>query len=739
MGYAADYQPSVLALARSGNFQAIAYWLNVLLLPHNLYAKVNPAPQPGCIQVFVEFQPSAEVDAQAPEFRNSLVRFICHHIWKLNSDVIDGVQIVACYIGQPQPLWRQTVRVVSPARRVKLNQAKSGQTKSKPPQSIHPKAAAHKNRPVKSRVAKPGVEDAQLKTRIRQVTRQKLQFRAIRSLLLTGTTAAAFIMGCWLGYMDSPSEQTNASASSSPTVPVRPDTISAALESVPAEKLQTNSADDGTATLMFAGDVALNGLYSNSIGSEHNWAFSALGEARQADVMMVNLEAPFTTATIAEPTQADPYKADPDKVNVLKNGGVDLVNLANNRTMDYQSAGLEETLKTLEQAGIRHLGAGRNVTEARRPEVLDVNGQRIAYFGYYDADLHAATENQPGTNIRQNDRIAADIKAIRDQVDWVVVNFHWGSEISRYPSDTQIDLARFTIDQGADLVVGHHSSILQGAEVYKGRPIVYSLGNFIFGGEAHSNSDTAMLKVALKDKQMKVELLPVEVKGFQPRVVSGDRAQEILQQIENVSDIFQQPLKSSVILDARENKVISQPENLTVPATQPAEEQSPPADSQPSNDLPANSQPSENLPADIPPAPEATSSPTPDSELSTPESQPTPEASPEATSSPAPENQSESQPQPTVTPTESGTPITPASPSSGQSSDQPWGDSFISNPTASPSPLVPQQSPAPVPSAEGISAPADTQGAIEPSVSPSPTHYLEPLKRRYADASSNLD
>ncbi|MCY7322328.1 MAG: CapA family protein, partial [Phormidesmis sp. CAN_BIN36] len=93
MSYAGEsYHPSVSELARSGNFRAIAYWLNVFLLPHNLYAKVEAAPQFGCLQVLVEFHPSLDRDAKSPQFRSNLVRFICHHLWKLNSDVIDGVQ-----------------------------------------------------------------------------------------------------------------------------------------------------------------------------------------------------------------------------------------------------------------------------------------------------------------------------------------------------------------------------------------------------------------------------------------------------------------------------------------------------------------------------------------------------------------------------------------------------------------------------------------------------------------------
>jgi poly-gamma-glutamate synthesis protein (capsule biosynthesis protein) len=241
--------------------------------------------------------------------------------------------------------------------------------------------------------------------------------------------------------------------------------------------------------------------------------------------------------------------------------------------MDYQGAGLAETIKTLNQAGIATVGAGQNATEARRPVIMEVKGQRVAYLSYYDSDLHAATDSQAGTNPRRNDRIAADIKSVRDQVNWVVVNYHWGEEMSKYPGDWQIDLARFTVDQGADLVVGHHAKVLQGAEIYKGRPIVYSLGNFIFSGQSPEQSvsdyDTAVLKVSLKDEKMRVEFLPVEVRNFQARVVKGEQGTKILQQIKNVSDIFDEPLDGPMVLDAKSNTAVSIPEDPTAVTSQP--------------------------------------------------------------------------------------------------------------------------------------------------------------------------
>jgi poly-gamma-glutamate synthesis protein (capsule biosynthesis protein) len=202
-----------------------------------------------------------------------------------------------------------------------------------------------------------------------------------------------------------------------------------------------------------------------------------------------------------------------------------------------------------------------NLTEARRPEILEVKGQRIAYFGYYTGEDHQATETTAGTNPALEARIAEDIQAIRDRVDWIIVNFHWGVELSNYPETWQSKLAHFAIDRGADVVVGHHPHVLQGSEIYRGRPIAYSLGNFIFGGNARSDYDTAVLKVSVREKQMKVEFLPVEVRKYQPKIVQGERGDRIMAEIAMFSNIFEQAMTSPMILDAKSSEVIADPEN----------------------------------------------------------------------------------------------------------------------------------------------------------------------------------
>ncbi|WP_413167325.1 CapA family protein [Capilliphycus salinus ALCB114379] len=566
-------QPSIFALARSGDFQAISYLINSYLRPQGIYAHVGLQGR-GRLQVLVEFQTEPVADR--------IIKFICHLLWKLNSPTVEGVQILGRYTGEGPVLWKQSVRIVTPAN--------------------------------------------QVRRRSRSGTLDGLKFRMFRTLLMMGSALSAFILGCWVSYYEvsaqlpqspTPAQQ-NVVSSTLP--PKRPEQVQAALEVVPVVQHTTiQKPNDPTVTLMFGGDVTLSDHFERVVGDDHTWAFEKLDEYREVDVAMVNLENPLTRSTLRRPNKQFNFKADPEAVQVLASGGVDIVNLANNHAMDYEGEGLIETLETLENAGIHAVGAGRDLTEARRPEILEVKGQRIAYFGYYDADFHAAGEKTPGTNPRYDERVAADIQAVRDQVDWIIVNFHWGVELAQYPGDWQIELARFTIEQGADLVVGHHPHVLQGAEIYKGRPIVYSLGNFIFGGNSRTDYDTAVLKVSLKaDRKMKVEFLPVEVRQYQAKIVRGQKGDEILQNVERLSRIFEEPMTSPIVLDAPSSSGVRSVDSKPVaPASpqlpnlsQPTEASQEPEISEDVVDDSGDAQPTEtvNLPPQLAPASEGSDS-----------------------------------------------------------------------------------------------------------------------------------
>ena len=540
--------PSMFQIARRGNVRAIACLINTYLAPYGIYVRAQNV-HAGCLPLKVEFESLPNRPETIAQMRDALIRLICHHLWRLNSDAIEGVRIEGLWLGNGHAnvLWKQSVRLRTPA------------TRRRNEQMLALKAQAANL--LKAQAAK-----------LRTVPRPN--FKVNRLFLLTGFSIASFVIGFSLIASqqnersvvpkDKKTPKTSAlnpSQSVTSQKKYKNKQVKTALEEVTVvQHTDVTNPDDPTVTMMFGGDVTLGYAFEDLIGDDYDWAFDRMPEYREADLAMVNLEGTLTTADTEYPKTFN-FKADPEDVAVLTHGGVDIVNLGNNHAMDYLDAGLQETITTLEQAGIHSVGAGMDATEARRPEIIEVKGQRIAYFGYYAGDAHSAEDDLAGTNYALESRIAEDIKAIRDRVDWVIVNFHWGQELSNYPEYWQSDLAYFTIDQGADLIVGHHPHVLQGSEIYKGRPIAYSLGNFIFGGNARSDYDTAVLKVSVRNKQMKVEFLPVEVSKYQPKIARGDRGDRILAEIAMFSNIFEQPMTNPMILDIEESDAIAESEN----------------------------------------------------------------------------------------------------------------------------------------------------------------------------------
>ncbi|MEM0982101.1 MAG: CapA family protein, partial [Cyanobacteria bacterium P01_H01_bin.58] len=575
-------QTSTKALAAAGQFRAIALWLNTPLIPQGIYVQVMPAKRPGCLLLVVE--------AERPPAADRLASYLCHLVWQLNSPLIEGVHLLARKVGESSTLWERRVRIMTPALKARLAEKRSS------PTTISP--TIHRAR----RARQPHLLQEQVKT--------------LRALMLTGSAVAAFVFGCFADVLLSrPSEptlplqqrqtsQTETESEqpwtqiSSPDTdagtvwahhrPVensadeweatsasyvigarrdRPNVVNGALE--PVGVIQHgrlgNPAHD-TVTLVFGGDVTLDDLPYSSYDTDED-LLAGVAVYQQADVAMVNLDSPLATAaTSLEEEMLNRHR--PEAIELLKAGGVDIVNLTSEEVLAFGEQGLTETLETLDRKGVYRVGAGRSEREARRPEVLDVKGQRIAYLSYDRAGDRPAYDSVGGTNTPTQQEIINDIQAIRDEVDWLVVNYRWTEAIPEKPAEFQTNLARMAIDQGADLVIGHHPTQLQGAEIYKGRPIAYSLGDFVFGKTPKAvNAESAVLQVALRDRQMKVDLIPVQVTAGQPQQVSQAEADTILAKVQTASQDFATPMPTSIVLDV-------QPASLSEPTTAEPEQPS---------------------------------------------------------------------------------------------------------------------------------------------------------------------
>ena len=205
----------------------------------------------------------------------------------------------------------------------------------------------------------------------------------------------------------------------------------------------------------------------------YDYFFANVRELFEADdLTIVNLEGPLTTV---EKPKAHGYvfKADPECVQILSGSGVELCNLANNHAMDYGGAGLRQTAEVLAANGIGYCG----FTEAWSAEM---KGVRVTALGFTKWD-------------HTPEQVTEAIAAARQDCDLLIVNMHWGWERQNQQCHEQVELGRAAVDAGADLVIGTHPHVYQGIEKYKGKYIVYSLGNFCFAGNANPDDKRCLI------------------------------------------------------------------------------------------------------------------------------------------------------------------------------------------------------------------------------------------------------
>jgi poly-gamma-glutamate capsule biosynthesis protein CapA/YwtB (metallophosphatase superfamily) len=238
-----------------------------------------------------------------------------------------------------------------------------------------------------------------------------------------------------------------------------------------------------TIDLAFVGDVMLAETPGEriSLGEDPFGEFAEV--LRKVDLSIGNLEC--VVATIGkEYDKPYVFRAHPRVLEVVKKH-LDIVCLANNHTGDYGHAAFLEQLRLLEQNRIRYVGGGRDCVHARQPLIIDRNGLRVAFLAYNDFKPRAfeAGPSWPGVAWAVDAQITADIEAARTihRADFVIPMLHWGWEYEQ-ANDRQRQLAKLMIDAGADMIVGGHPHVTQEVEYYKGKLIVFSLGNFIFNG-----------------------------------------------------------------------------------------------------------------------------------------------------------------------------------------------------------------------------------------------------------------
>lgn len=290
-------------------------------------------------------------------------------------------------------------------------------------------------------------------------------------------------------------------------------------------------------TISAAGDCTLgvDSRYNNTFSDYYNkngdaYFFKKVKSLfSKDDLTIVNFEGTLTTST-ARANKTFTFKAPAKYVKILKKGSVEVVNLANNHTMDFGSQGFKDTKNTLKKNKISYC-------EGNTIAYKTVKGVKIAFVGFNA--LNGVTEQQVKNTIQTAKKKKAKI---------IIASFHWGIEKEYYPNTRQKTLGRCAISSGASLVLGHHPHRVQGVEKYKGRYIVYSLGNFSFGG--HTNPDdkdalifqqTFYVKNGKLQKKNDAKIVPCSISSvsytnnYQPKILTGSEKKRLIKKMNTLS------------------------------------------------------------------------------------------------------------------------------------------------------------------------------------------------------------
>ena len=327
-----------------------------------------------------------------------------------------------------------------------------------------------------------------------------------------------------------------ASAATSATKPVAAGSISPGGSPAPA------ATSTPSVTVVSGGDtIGDRGVKAYIAAHGADAVFAGIAPVlRAADAAWVNLESPLTDISDPYPGKDVHFQGDPRLAAGLADAGIDVVNMANNHAVDQGPAGLLDAIRRVEAAGVKVVGVGRNAAAARRPAIVRTSGgATIGFLGWTDIIWPGYQAGSgPGVATARTDmsQVEQAIRRLKRRVDYVVVCFHWGVEYTDMPIADQVSEAHAAIDAGADMVIGHHPHVLQGAQIYKGHFIIYSLGDLVFDHYSLATGQTVLVDAVLSPHGVKVTLIPVYASSNGiPAIVTGAAGRAILLHMQQIS------------------------------------------------------------------------------------------------------------------------------------------------------------------------------------------------------------
>jgi poly-gamma-glutamate capsule biosynthesis protein CapA/YwtB (metallophosphatase superfamily) len=388
---------------------------------------------------------------------------------------------------------------------------------------------------------------------------------AIAALLLWVVAAALAVIYLW-GIHDRVSAGTSTTSAAAARTSVEPSTwaalfavgSSATIPEVPTTTTTepppttttTEAPTTTTTTLPPALTVAAGGdvlgdrgvgVFMDKSGGEPVFA-QVKPLLDSAQLAFINLEGPISEKGTRASWKEYTFRARPALLDGLLSGGVDIVSLANNHSMDYGASALLDTIARLDEAGIYHAGAGADAAAASAPTLIKTAAGTVAVVAITDIipGGFAAGPDNAGVNVTTPDRkkLLATVAAADKKADFVIVSLHWGIEYKPHAGQEQRKLAHQLVDAGADLILGHHPHVIQGLELYRNRLIAYSFGDFVWDHYSRETGETFVLQVAIQPEgPPSFEVVPVYLDQSTgvPAPVTGDEAAAILGRLAGLS------------------------------------------------------------------------------------------------------------------------------------------------------------------------------------------------------------
>ncbi|TVY08235.1 CapA family protein [Paenibacillus cremeus] len=295
-------------------------------------------------------------------------------------------------------------------------------------------------------------------------------------------------------------------------------------------------------TFAFVGDVLLSGGVEKILDSKgYDYPYQNVQPyLSEPDITIANLETPVTENGTPQDKEYV-YKTNPQYLPALKDSGVDVVNLANNHSMDQGELGLVDTLQHLQSVELPFVGAGMNEAEAFAPVYIEKNGIKVAVLGFSrvvpEGSWYAGLRKPGLATTYDPTKALKAIQLAKQNADLVVVIAHWGIEREDTPEKYQVNLAHQYIDSGADLVIGGHPHVLQGFEAYNGKWIAYSLGNFIFTTNGVPKTwETLILQAdCTQEAACSMSIVPVLTKYASPTPMEAEAGAKLIQRLNAIN------------------------------------------------------------------------------------------------------------------------------------------------------------------------------------------------------------